>query len=115
MIDVISPCVTFNDHEGSTKSYAYAKEHDEALGEVNFVPFFEDISVEYDPGTTTAVTITMAPIRRRRARFLSCSSSSLIALAISIKPCRGGVARRTPYRCRIARRASRASIAAETV
>src|SRR5215204_3549099 len=57
MIDVISPCVTFNDHEGSTKSYAYAKEHDEALGEVNFVPFFEDITVEYDPGTTTAVTM----------------------------------------------------------
>src|SRR5260370_889807 len=57
MIDVISPCVTFNDHEGSTKSYAYAKEHDEALGEVSFVPFFEDINVEYDPGTTTAVTM----------------------------------------------------------
>ena len=57
MIDVISPCVTFNDHEGSTKSYAYAKEHDEALGEVSFVPFFEDITVEYDPGTTTAVTM----------------------------------------------------------
>jgi 2-oxoglutarate ferredoxin oxidoreductase subunit beta len=57
MIDVISPCVTFNDHEGSTKSYAYAKEHDEALGEVNFVPFFEDITVDYDAGTTTAVTM----------------------------------------------------------
>ena len=57
MIDVISPCVTFNDHEGSTKSYAYAKEHDELLGEVNFVPFFEDISVDYDPGTTTSVTM----------------------------------------------------------
>jgi 2-oxoglutarate/2-oxoacid ferredoxin oxidoreductase subunit beta len=57
MIDVISPCVTFNDHEGSTKSYAYAKDHDEPTGEVNFVPFFEDISVEYDPGTTTAVTM----------------------------------------------------------
>jgi 2-oxoglutarate ferredoxin oxidoreductase subunit beta len=55
MIDVISPCVTFNDHEGSTKSYAYAKDHDEPLGEVNFVPFFEDISVEYEPGTTTEV------------------------------------------------------------
>jgi 2-oxoglutarate ferredoxin oxidoreductase subunit beta len=55
MIDVLSPCVTFNDHEGSTKSYAYAKDHDEPLGEVSFVPFFEDISVEYDPGTTTAV------------------------------------------------------------
>ena len=55
MIDVISPCVTFNDHEGSTKSYAYVKDHDEPLGEVSFVPFFEDINVEYDAGTTTAV------------------------------------------------------------
>src|SRR3712207_5871951 len=55
MIDVISPCVTFNDHEGSTKSYAYVKDHDEPLGEVSFVPFFEDISVEYEPGTTTEV------------------------------------------------------------
>ena len=50
MIDVISPCVTFNDHEGSTKSYAYAKDHDEPLGEVSFVPFFEDISIDYDAG-----------------------------------------------------------------
>ena len=55
MIDVISPCVTFNDHEGSTKSYAYVKDHDEPLGEVSFVPFFDDITVEYEPGTTTAV------------------------------------------------------------
>ena len=43
MIDVLSPCVTFNDHEGSTKSYAYVKDHDEPLGEVSFVPFFDDI------------------------------------------------------------------------
>src|SRR3954449_2609270 len=55
LIDVLSPCVTFNDHEGSTKSYSYVKEHDEPLGEVSFVPFFEDITVEYDPGTTTEV------------------------------------------------------------
>ena len=55
MIDVISPCVTFNDHEGSTKSYAYAKDHDEPLGEISFVPFFEDISIDYEPGTTTEV------------------------------------------------------------
>src|SRR5574342_150296 len=52
MLDVISPCVTFNDHEGSTKSYSYVKEHDDPLEEVSFVPFFEDISVDYDPGTT---------------------------------------------------------------
>jgi 2-oxoglutarate ferredoxin oxidoreductase subunit beta len=57
MIDVLSPCVTFNDHEGSTKSYAYAKDHEEPLGEVSFVPFFEDISIEYDPGTTKQVEL----------------------------------------------------------
>jgi 2-oxoglutarate ferredoxin oxidoreductase subunit beta len=55
MIDVISPCVTFNDHEGSTKSYSYVKDHDEPLGEISFIPYFEDINVEYDPGSTTAV------------------------------------------------------------
>ncbi len=57
MIDVLSPCVTFNDHEGSTKSYAYAKDHDQVIGEVSFVPYFDDITVEYDPGTTTAVSL----------------------------------------------------------
>ncbi len=55
MIDVISPCVTFNDHEGSTKSYAYVKEHDDPLGEISFVPFFDDIHVDYEPGTTIPV------------------------------------------------------------
>lgn len=55
MIDVISPCVTFNDHEGSTKSYSYVKDHDEPLGEISFVPYFEDISIEYEAGSTTAV------------------------------------------------------------
>src|SRR3954447_2961202 len=60
MIDVISPCVTFNDHEGSTKSYAYVKDHDEPLGEVSFVPFFDDISVEYDAGTTKEVHLRAA-------------------------------------------------------
>jgi len=57
MLDVISPCVTFNDHEGSTKSYAYVKDHESVLEDVSFVPFFEDISVEYEPGTTRDVTL----------------------------------------------------------
>jgi 2-oxoglutarate/2-oxoacid ferredoxin oxidoreductase subunit beta len=57
MLDVVSPCVTFNDHEGSTKSYKYVKDHDEALQEMSFVPHFEDIDVEYDPGTTVHVTM----------------------------------------------------------
>jgi len=57
MLDVISPCVTFNDHEGSTKSYSYVKDHDEPLSDVSFVPFFEDIAVEYDPGTSIDITM----------------------------------------------------------
>jgi 2-oxoglutarate ferredoxin oxidoreductase subunit beta len=57
MVDVVSPCVTFNDHEGSTKSYAYMKDHDAPLQELSFIPAFEDITVEYDPGTTTDVTM----------------------------------------------------------
>jgi 2-oxoglutarate ferredoxin oxidoreductase subunit beta len=57
MLDVVSPCTTFNDHEGSTKSYAYVKDHDEPLGEISFVPFFEDISIDYEPGTTKEVQL----------------------------------------------------------
>ena len=55
MLDVISPCVTFNDHEGSTKSYKFMQEHDEPINELGFVPSFEDIEVEYDHGTTRDV------------------------------------------------------------
>src|SRR3954465_16019996 len=49
MLDIISPCVTFNDHEGSTKSYKFVLENEEALQEVSFVPYFEEINVDYDP------------------------------------------------------------------
>ena len=55
VLDVISPCVTFNDHEGSTKSYKYMQEHEEAISEVGFVPYFQEIDVEYDAGTTVDV------------------------------------------------------------
>jgi len=52
VLDVVSPCVTFADHEGSTKSYAYVKEHDAPLHNIDFVPFYEDIHIDYEPGTT---------------------------------------------------------------
>ncbi len=57
VLDVISPCVTFNDHIGSTKSYKFMQEHDEPVGEVGFVPFFEDITVDYDPSTSVDVRL----------------------------------------------------------
>ena len=57
IIDVFSPCVTFNDHEGSTKSYAYVKDHDEPLHDMSFVPAYEDISVEIEEGEVREVTL----------------------------------------------------------
>ncbi len=57
MLDVISPCVTFNDHEGSTKSYKFMKDHDEPITDVNFIPVFEDIEADYEPGEALDVTM----------------------------------------------------------
>src|SRR5436309_1101697 len=57
LLDVVSPCVTFNDHEGSTKSYKFMKDHEEPLQDINFIPAFEEIDVEYDPGATVEVTM----------------------------------------------------------
>ena len=57
VIDVVSPCTTFNDHEGSTKSYSYMKEHDEMLNELDFVPYFDDISVDIPEGAVQDVTM----------------------------------------------------------
>ncbi len=50
MLNVISPCVTFNDHEGSTKSYKFLQENDEPINEIGFVASFDDIEVDYDSG-----------------------------------------------------------------
>jgi 2-oxoglutarate ferredoxin oxidoreductase subunit beta len=50
LLDVISPCVTFNDHEGSTKSYKFMQENDEPINEIGFVASFDDIEVDYDSG-----------------------------------------------------------------
>ena len=57
LLDVISPCVTFNDHEGSTKSYKYMQEHDETVSEIGFIAPFEDITVDYDHDTTVDVEL----------------------------------------------------------
>jgi 2-oxoglutarate ferredoxin oxidoreductase subunit beta len=57
VLDVISPCVTFNDHDGSTKSYSWVKEHDNEIHDVSFIPFFEEIQVDYEPGTAHDVEL----------------------------------------------------------
>jgi 2-oxoglutarate ferredoxin oxidoreductase subunit beta len=57
VLDVISPCVTFNDHEGSTKSYEWVKEHEDAMQDPSFIPYYEEVLVDYEPGTTTDVRL----------------------------------------------------------
>jgi 2-oxoglutarate ferredoxin oxidoreductase subunit beta len=55
LIDVISPCVTFNDHEGSTKSYAYTRKYSTQVISADYVPRAEAITVSYEPGTAVPV------------------------------------------------------------
>ncbi len=55
VLDVISPCVAFNDHEGSTKSYDYVKAHDTVLQELEFIQAQPEVVVDYEPGTSTTV------------------------------------------------------------
>ncbi len=57
VLDVISPCVTFNNHEGSTKSYKYAKEMETPLHELGFIPFYEQIAVDYEAGSVQEVEL----------------------------------------------------------
>jgi 2-oxoglutarate ferredoxin oxidoreductase subunit beta len=54
LLDVISPCVTFNNHQGSTKSYAHVRAHNDAMP-VDFVPMRAEITASYDAGTTHEV------------------------------------------------------------
>ncbi|MGH7143324.1 MAG: 2-oxoacid:ferredoxin oxidoreductase subunit beta [Planctomycetota bacterium] len=57
VIDVISPCITFNNHPGSTKSYKYSKEHEEQIHEIDFIPQYDEVKAEYDAGTTAKVDL----------------------------------------------------------
>jgi 2-oxoglutarate ferredoxin oxidoreductase subunit beta len=57
LIDVISPCVTFNDHEDSTKSYAYAREFNHPAIHADFVPPAAEIKAAYDEGEVLPVEL----------------------------------------------------------
>src|SRR5688572_27930520 len=54
-IDVISPCVAFNNHEGSTKSFDYVREHNEAVNQLDVITVHREITTEYDPGSVQEV------------------------------------------------------------
>src|SRR6186713_2160023 len=54
-IDVISPCVTFNNHEGSTKSYDYVREHNEAVNFLDVITMHKEITTQQEPGTVQTI------------------------------------------------------------
>ena len=57
MIDVISPCVTFNDHEGSTKSYMSTRETKREAVYTDYIAPFTEIEIQYDEGTSVEVDL----------------------------------------------------------
>lgn len=57
LIDVISPCVTFNNHAASTKSFDFVRDHNEIMDRLDIVPHREEITAEYDEGSTVDVTL----------------------------------------------------------
>jgi 2-oxoglutarate ferredoxin oxidoreductase subunit beta len=65
-VDVISPCVTFNDHKGSTKSYAHTRSHMHEVVETDFVPLRAEIRTNYPEGDVRAVTMHDGSVTRLR-------------------------------------------------
>ena len=65
-IDVISPCVTFNDHEGSTKSYLYTRDHYHDIAPVDFVPIRDEITTSLPDGGSKAITMHDGSVVRFR-------------------------------------------------
>ncbi|MBS1645392.1 MAG: 2-oxoacid:ferredoxin oxidoreductase subunit beta [Bacteroidetes bacterium] len=57
LINVVSPCVTFNNNPGSTKSYEWVRDHMAATGTIDFVPHEEQITADYPAGTTETITL----------------------------------------------------------
>jgi len=66
-IDVISPCVAFNNHPGSTKSYDYVREHNEAVSRIDFITPRSEITAEAAPGAVVDVRQHDGSLLRLRA------------------------------------------------
>ena len=63
-IDIISPCVAFNNHSGSTKSYDYVRAHSEPVTVADYISASEEITVDYDPGTIRDVAMPDGSVLR---------------------------------------------------
>ncbi|MCC7194343.1 MAG: 2-oxoacid:ferredoxin oxidoreductase subunit beta [Gemmatimonadaceae bacterium] len=94
-IDIISPCVSFNDHEGSTKSYKHTREHEVDLAPVDFVPLRREITAKQGPDAgVTSVTMHDGSILRFRKTAREYDPTDRGAAASHVRACseRGEVA-----------------------
>lgn len=66
VIDIISPCVTFNNSDDSTKSYGYGKEREERIQDITFIPSYNEVQVDYEPGTEQVVRLHDGPVIKLR-------------------------------------------------
>jgi 2-oxoglutarate ferredoxin oxidoreductase subunit beta len=78
-IDVISPCVAFNNHEGSTRSYDYVRNHNEAVNFLDVITVHKEITAEYPPGSVQEVRQHDGSVLRLRKLAEDYDSSSRIA------------------------------------
>ncbi|MEO8385649.1 MAG: 2-oxoacid:ferredoxin oxidoreductase subunit beta [Betaproteobacteria bacterium] len=78
-IDVISPCVAFNNHDGSTKSYDYVREHNEAVNNLDVIKFRDEITTSYAPGALQEVRQHDGSILRLRKLHESYDPTNRIA------------------------------------
>ena len=100
LIDVVSPCVAFNNHVGSTKSYDYVREHNDAVNRLDFISSRDEITTDYAPGETRERAVCTTAARSGCANWTT----------TTIRPTRSA---RWPFSRRIARPA-RSSPASRT-
>ncbi|HXD23884.1 MAG TPA: thiamine pyrophosphate-dependent enzyme, partial [Gemmatimonadaceae bacterium] len=95
LIDIISPCVSFNDHEGSTKSYKFTREHEVEIAAADFVPLRKEISADTGAaGAVTSVTMHDGSIVRFRKTHADYNPTDRNAAYSHVKQChdRGEIA-----------------------
>ena len=78
-IDVVSPCVAFNNHEGSTRSYDYVRNHNEAVNRLDVITVHKEITAEYVPGAVQEVRQHDGSVLRLRKLADDYDSSSRIS------------------------------------
>jgi 2-oxoglutarate ferredoxin oxidoreductase subunit beta len=78
-IDVLSPCVAFNNHEGSTKSFDYVREHNEAVNALDVITVQKEITTAYEPGSVQEVRQHDGSVLRLRKLHSDYDPSNRIA------------------------------------